>query len=1521
MQVDASMKSGVSEHQRIGEDGPLVHQSDTPCELIGADAEPETEEPTQEAKQPSMISPDSSFEAGLREEMPVSGAGEVALQHELEYDGEIPGAEEGKEQSPDPVKESSLELQHEASPEPEASSKLLQGTNEEPIELLPTPEKSPEPCESSFLSLPGTIGETEASPQPVLDTTLEPVGKDREESPQRVPEISHELGPDPVQGQASEIEPGSKSVELEASHQPVAAVSYEQEEESLQTVPETSPEPGSKLVEEEASPQPIEEVPEPKQIEEPSPQTVPNLPPEPETEEAVSPYNSEPEAEPAQKEASPQLIREASSEPVEKEVSLQPIKEALSEPESKLLEEPSPQSILKSEREEAASSEPILEVTTEAELPEKETSITEPPVEKETSPQPIKELESKLLEELSPQSILNSETEEAASSESILEVTAEAELPEKETSITEPQVEKETSPQPINESKLFEEPSPQSILKSETQDTASSSEPILEVTTEAELPEKEASITEVSSEPPIEKEASPQPIKETLSELELKLLEEPSSQGILKSEASSSEPIPEISPEVEPEVEKEVSPQPNREESSKLESKQTEEPSPQNIPKQTEEAMPIPGNPPEPTLETCPPAGKETSPQPVPETSHDPVPEAKEVLPDTVPEAVAKGIEELLQEEVSAADLELEKPQEANQLGVSKEPQQNPASAHSTGSCTSQDQATEASQVATQKVIVECSEHDETVDSAPVNPASEVDKQVSAALQESVSIDASDEHTARESSLTVKEDMPESSPAAASEPPDCKPPEETSLAVPPSSHEEHEAISPISQHSSLAEGEIVASSPAELIPREKGGADSPATPSSSREGSLFSPGRQSSPHGGSSIVSPTHSDQVLESSTNTTTSSSSATGNDELSSEPGAGRSDNSPSVQRMGQSMVLQGNEGYDSGDQSVDERGTLHMSLMPGSNSSDREKKRKKKRQGSMHTFLVNSRKSIFKKGVRRSASQRNQQKVKHEDSAPSLMSPVMTQDWDPTCLLEDLYSDFRPSLSKGNVTGESARYYGYLEKLPKNATKSSMMKGWKRRYFRVMDDKIFYYEDRTAPKALGFVRLSNSRINLIPEKNQIQILEKGGQSIMLRARDKEDATAWHRSLVLEAAHPTVSVPIPTSPLSDQDQDEPSILIIDIGAASVRAGFARKSSSYPEAFFPAVASIESTNYEPIASGNEALIPENRYGAYQVYPRKHNIRMDKHDSNLELRAMECIIDTIVSELDVKPESTEVILTVPPSEPPEQRNMLAEILFDSYFFAAICFQDQCLLSLYSYNTTSGVVVNIGDHIDVVPIIDGYTIEAGVSHLPHGGNAITESLSKLVTSKGLRYFSETEMYIIRLIKEKLCYVSEDYEGDVEKCESNLAAYTRATDLNAFQLPDHRKVVALDIECFKAAEGLFDPNKWGKDVPGIHELVWKAVQASPIDQRREMAKKIYLSGGTTGLPGLKERLEKEVSQLATTGLAVEVHVSETQQHAAFMGASVLATLGSFQNYLVTREEFSSLGFDALKKWSTL
>ena len=47
-----------------------------------------------------------------------------------------------------------------------------------------------------------------------------------------------------------------------------------------------------------------------------------------------------------------------------------------------------------------------------------------------------------------------------------------------------------------------------------------------------------------------------------------------------------------------------------------------------------------------------------------------------------------------------------------------------------------------------------------------------------------------------------------------------------------------------------------------------------------------------------------------------------------------------------------------------------------------------------------------------------------------------------------------------------------------------------------------------------------------------------------------------------------------------------------------------------------------------------------------------------------------------------------------------------EILMDKFNVRGVCMVMQALLSLYSYNATSGIIVDIGERMEILPIYDG-----------------------------------------------------------------------------------------------------------------------------------------------------------------------------------------------------------------------
>jgi len=60
-----------------------------------------------------------------------------------------------------------------------------------------------------------------------------------------------------------------------------------------------------------------------------------------------------------------------------------------------------------------------------------------------------------------------------------------------------------------------------------------------------------------------------------------------------------------------------------------------------------------------------------------------------------------------------------------------------------------------------------------------------------------------------------------------------------------------------------------------------------------------------------------------------------------------------------------------------------------------------------------------------------------------------------------------------------------------------------------------------------------------------------------------------------------------------------------------------------------------------------------------------------------------------------------------------------------------------------------------------------------------------------------------------------------------------------------------------------ELLFNPMMQGKEIPGIHQLVYKSIMDCDIDVRKDLYNNIVLSGGTTMYEGLPDRLSHEVA----------------------------------------------------------
>jgi len=185
----------------------------------------------------------------------------------------------------------------------------------------------------------------------------------------------------------------------------------------------------------------------------------------------------------------------------------------------------------------------------------------------------------------------------------------------------------------------------------------------------------------------------------------------------------------------------------------------------------------------------------------------------------------------------------------------------------------------------------------------------------------------------------------------------------------------------------------------------------------------------------------------------------------------------------------------------------------------------------------------------------------------------------------------------------------------------------------------------------------------------------------------------------------------------------------------------------------------------------------------------------------------------------------------------------------------------------------------------------------------GGSAITNYLMTLLNDWGHR-FSPNDRGTVSEIKHELTYIAIDYEQEVTN-------YILSTGhIKTFTLPDGHSI-DIGTERFQSPEVLFEPGLLGVEKSGIAELLYKSILNADVDSRKELSMNIILSGGTSLIPGIKERLQKELEVLCPVTLKVRIFASKERNLHAWKGGSILSSLSTFQECWITHEEYQEYG----------
>lgn len=361
---------------------------------------------------------------------------------------------------------------------------------------------------------------------------------------------------------------------------------------------------------------------------------------------------------------------------------------------------------------------------------------------------------------------------------------------------------------------------------------------------------------------------------------------------------------------------------------------------------------------------------------------------------------------------------------------------------------------------------------------------------------------------------------------------------------------------------------------------------------------------------------------------------------------------------------------------------------------------------------------------------------------------------------------------------------------------------------------------------------------------------------------------------------------------------------LVVDNGSGLCKAGFSGEEG--PRCVFPCIVGrpkvqgiMVGAEQKEVFVGQEAQ--EKRGICILKYPIEHGIINSWDD-------MEKIWHhTFYDELRVSPEERNVMLTEAPLNPKNNRERMTTIMFETFNTPGIYIAIQAVLSLYSAGKTTGIVMDAGDGVThFVPIFEGYAFPHAIIRINLAGRDLTEYLLKILSERGHHLTTSAEQEIVKDIKEKLTYVSLDFDAELKEASKSSSKDAQ------YEMPDGN-LITIGSERFRCPEVLFKPSLIGKEFPGIHEQCYSSIMKSDVDVRKELYSNIVLSGGTTMFSGISERLTKEVQKLAPSSMSSKVKVIATpeRKYSVWIGGSILSSLSNFQNMWITKQEYDEAG----------
>jgi len=436
----------------------------------------------------------------------------------------------------------------------------------------------------------------------------------------------------------------------------------------------------------------------------------------------------------------------------------------------------------------------------------------------------------------------------------------------------------------------------------------------------------------------------------------------------------------------------------------------------------------------------------------------------------------------------------------------------------------------------------------------------------------------------------------------------------------------------------------------------------------------------------------------------------------------------------------------------------------------------------------------------------------------------------------------------------------------------------------------------------------------------------------------------------------------------------DEVGALVFDIGSHVVKAGFAGEDS--PKAVFPSTVGCTPLDDEPEVNDTimnaafdqgTAFPGAMKKRSYEYSLGTNAVSYPKPGMQMRSPFKDGLIDdwdlyeellnyTYANQLRTESCDHPLMMSECPWNTEEKREKLTEILFEKYKVPAMYLCKSAVLSAFAAGRSTALVFDGGaSNMSVTPVYDGFVLSTGIQRSPFGGNSLSKAFVEHLENK-----MNTEIVPPYKIKSKTAVGEHEPAKWVSKSVDPMLTKSFETYSKAEVVKDFQAIVGriatpsfheetltslptssyefpngyngpYGLDRYVVPEMLFDVNRQpgggatsrGSDTvkpTSCHELIQASINKCDVDIRSNLWSSIIMTGGVSNLNGFADRLNSELQNVCspTTKFKVIPQASGSdRQFSPWVGGSILASLGSFQQMWVSRQEYDESGKGVVKK----